>query len=433
MRRFRCWPESLFGRTLLILFLGLALAHALTFALVMAERGLAMRGMMLSYLASDVASSVAMLERLPAQERAQWLPRLERRNYRFHLGADPGLPALDSPLARKLSAAVSAALFPARQVRAVDPDIAGTALRLHLRLDDGSALSIDVDAPRMRISPWVLVTLGVQVALLAALCAWAVGSATRPLRALAAAADALGPVGTAPPLPEQGPREVVRAAAAFNRMQARIREHLAERMSILAAISHDLQTPLTRLRLRAELLDESGLRDKLHADVAEMQGLVEQGIAYARAAHAVHEPARRHDLRALLESLVGDYADAGRPVSLQGGPAAPCVTRAQALRRLLCNLVDNALKFAGSAEVAVEPLPAGGWMVRVLDRGPGIPPAARGRVMQPFVRLDDSRNRDGGGSGLGLAIAEQLARALDGRLVLVARDGGGLEARVELP
>lgn len=435
----RWWPGSLFGRILLVLALGLALAHALTFVLAVTERSMAMRGAMVAYLASDVASSVAVLERLPADERGQWLARLSRRNYRFALAEPVQAPPDASALGRSVARAVADALPPGRAVQVVDPGVPGTELRLQLRLADGMPLAVDMDEPRLQVSPWVLAALVLQLALLAGLCAWAVRAATRPLNTLADAADALGPAQPAAPLAEDGPREVVRAAAAFNRMQQRIQAHLHERMQILAAVSHDLQTPITRLRLRADLLDDTALRDRLHADLAEMQSLVEEGIAYARSPQAVREPLQRVDLRALVESLAMDYADAGMPVRVLHAADGICDTRPQALRRLLCNLVDNALKFAGSAELVLDRQAPGPWCVRVLDRGPGIPPADLAAVLQPYVRLEDSRNRGTGGTGLGLAIANELAQALGGRLVLAPRSGEnegggeGLEARVELP
>lgn len=430
----RWWPGSLFGRILLVLALGLALAHALTFVLAVTERGMAMRGAMVSYLASDVASSVAMLERLPADERSQWLQRLARRNYRFALAEPMAAPQSTSTLAVLVARAVAAALPPGRSVRVVAPGTPGTELQLQLRLADGTPLAVDMDEPRLQVSPWVVAALALQLVVLAGLCAWAVRAATRPLSVLADAADALGAAQAAEPLAEDGPREVVRAAAAFNRMQQRIKAHLHERMQILAAVSHDLQTPITRLRLRADLLDDAPLRDKLHADLAEMQSLVEEGIAYARSPQAVREPVQRVDLRALVESIAFDYADAGMPVQMLHAVDGICDTRPQALRRLVCNLVDNALKFAGAAELALEAGAQGGWLVRVLDRGPGIPQADLAAVLQPYVRLEDSRNRGTGGTGLGLAIASELAKALGGRLVLAQREDGGegLEARVEL-
>jgi len=431
----RGWPRSLFGRILLVLALGLALAHALTFALAFTERGMTMRGAMVSYFASDVASSVAMLERLPAAKRAQWVERLARRNYRFALVPPLSAPDDPSALARQVASAVAATLPADRTVQVIDPRVPGTELRLQLRLADGTPLAVDMDEPRLQIPPWVLGALALQLALLAGLCAWSVRVATRPLRTLADAADALGADRPTVPLAEDGPREVVRAAVAFNHMQQRIQTHLQERMQILAAVSHDLQTPITRLRLRADLLDDTTLRDKLHADLAEMQSLVEEGIAYARSSQAVREPPQRVDLRALVESIARDYADAGLPVQVLQAVDVTCDTRPQALRRLLCNLVDNALKFAGAAELTLEAPRPGQWLVRVLDRGPGIPQTDLAAVLQPYVRLEDSRNRGTGGTGLGLAIASELAKALGGRLVLGPRADGaqGLEARVELP
>ncbi len=428
------WPRSLFGRILLVLALGLALAHALTLVLAFTERGMTMRRAMVSYLASDVASSVAMLERLPAAERAQWVDRLARRNYRFVLTPPLNAPEDPSSMARLVATAVTAALPPDQPVQVIDPHLPGTELRLQLQLSDGTPLAVDMDTPRLQISPWVLGALALQLTLLVALCAWAVRAATQPLRTLADAADALGRDRPAAPLAEDGPREVQRAAQAFNRMQQRIQAHLDERMQILAAVSHDLQTPITRLRLRADLLDDAALRNKLHADLAEMQSLVEEGIAYARSSEAIKEPLQRVDLRALVQSIAFDYADAGLPVQLLHAALGTCDTRPQALRRLVCNLVDNALKFAGAAELSLEAGHDGQWLVRVLDRGPGIPANELAAVLQPYVRLEDSRNRSTGGTGLGLAIANELAQALGGRLVMEPRgDGPGLEARVELP
>lgn len=425
------WPATLFGRVVLILFLGLAAAHLLTFGFVLAERGLAMRGMMVSYLATDVASSVAMLDRLPAAERADWLPRLERRNYRFRLEPALQAPASASPLATPVVQAVAAALQPGRGVAAVDPGVAGLAMRLQLQLQDGTPVAVDIGEPRLALSPWIGATLLVQLALLGALSWLAVRQATRPLQALADAADALQPGRPGTALPEAGPQEVARAAAAFNAMQQRIAAHLDERMKILAAVSHDLQTPITRLRLRADMLDDPVLRDKLHADLAQMQALVEEGLAYARTAHAAQEPEHRVDLRALLDSIVCDYADAGQPVRLLEGAEGACMTRPHALRRVVCNLVDNALKFAGATEVSLAQ-EGGAYAIRVLDRGPGIPEDQLQAVLQPFFRLEDSRSRATGGTGLGLAIAQQLAQAAHGSLVLARRAGGGLEATVRL-
>ena len=164
-----------------------------------------------------------------------------------------------------------------------------------------------------------------------------------------------------------------------------------------------------------------------------MQHLVDQGIAYARSVHASTEPPCRIDLHALLDSLVCDYADAGQRVSLESRWSAPVVTRPETLRRIVTNLVDNALKFGDDVRLAVEAGPSGGFTIVVRDRGPGIPEPELAAVLRPFHRVDGSRSRDTGGSGLGLAIADQLTRALGGTLLLRNRSAGGLSARVSLP
>ena len=431
MTRFKLWPASLLGRVTIILFLGLAVAHGLSFWLVVMERSMATRGMMVSYLARDVASSVAILERVPAQERAVWLPRLARHNYSFRLDAPVSNNPSDDSLAAPVVLAVASALEPPREVRAVTPDQSRQLLRLQLRLSDGAMLNVDINEPRLALSPWVVFVLAAQLALLALLSSLAVRLATRPLRQLADAADALGTAQQGPPLPEDGPREVARATTAFNAMQQRINAHLAERMQILAAVSHDLQTPITRLRLRADLLDDSHLRDKLLADLAEMQCLVKEGIDYARSANTTSEPKRLVDIDALLDSLVCDYTDAGKPVVVTGQGIGKLYIQPQALRRLIGNLVDNALKFAGDTEIAVKQS-SGRLYITVSDHGPGIPESELEAVLQPFYRLENSRSRATGGTGLGLAIAQQLAKSLGGELKLSNREGAGLVAGVIL-
>jgi signal transduction histidine kinase len=257
------------------------------------------------------------------------------------------------------------------------------------------------------------------------------------LARLAHAARTLDPAVAGPPLAEDGPREVALAARAFNALRRRIEQYLGERLRILAAVSHDLQTPITRMRLRAELLDDTALRDKLQADLDAMHALVREGLDYARSAHGVDEPPSRIDLQALLDSLACDYADAGAEVRCTGSPMLTLQTRSRALRRIVSNLLDNAIKFAGSAELSAwrdtESATGNAVCIAVCDRGPGIPADQLGAVTEPFYRVESSRSRDTGGSGLGLAIAEQLARTLGGTLHLANREGGGLEARLRLP
>jgi len=427
------WPRTLFGRLMLILLAGLVVAEALTFVLVFAERGLVMRGMMVPYLAADVASSVAMLDRLPAPEREGWLPRLQRANYRLRLGVTPEgdepMAAHDGALASDVTQALSHTL--AQPVQAAHGTTAGVAMHLTLHLQDGTPVTVDLAEPRLRVSPWVVGALSAQLALLAGVCALAVRQATRPLAQLTLAAASLAPGEVAPPLSETGPHEVAQAAWAFNRMRERINEHLMERTQMLAAISHDLQTPITRMRLRSDLLLDETTRDKLQADLAQMQHLVEQGLAYARSAHATQEPEVPTDLVALLQSIVADYQDASQSVHWLGGTACTLNTRPRALRRAIGNLIDNAIKFAGPADVSLT-TENGQAVVKVMDRGPGIPEAELDKVLQPFYRIEGSRNPVTGGTGLGLAIVQRLLPHCRAELHLTAREGGGLEASIRI-
>jgi signal transduction histidine kinase len=257
--------------------------------------------------------------------------------------------------------------------------------------------------------------------------------ATQPLRQLANAADALGPDLKGTALPEGGPTEVARASTAFNAMQRRIAGYLTERTQILAAISHDLQTPITRMRLRTDLMDDEEQRGKLQHDLDEMVALVREALTYARSLHGADENPRKVDLDALLDTLRCDYEDAGKPVTVSGQVGRPVMSRPLAMRRILTNLADNALKFGEAVELTVQVTPQKDIEICVLDRGPGIPESELEAVLQPFYRVENSRNRETGGTGLGLAIAQQLAASIGARLSLANRPGGGLAARLVMP
>jgi len=432
-RRVLRMPRTLGARLFLIFLAALALAHILSFAVLFLERYTAARAVMLDTLENDVATSVAILDRLPAAERPQWLAPLQRDTYGYVIGEGrAGIPEL-SPRAQQIAARIRAALggrYPFTMQTVPGPR---EHLQAHLRLSDGSALTVDLHPAMKPLTQWLPYVLVAQLLLLV-LCSWfAVRLALRPLADLADAADRLDLGRPGPPLQEDGPAEVAHAATAFNAMRERIADHLQERMQILAAVSHDLQTPLTRMRLRAEMADPGSERDKLLNDLAEIQRLVQEGIAYARSAHGNDEAAVRIDLASFLESMVFDYQDSGQSVTLAGTlPTLALITRSHALRRILTNLIDNALKFGGAAEVQASILPAGQLRIAVRDHGPGIPEDQLEAVFQPFVRLEGSRNRSTGGTGLGLAIARQLALALQGSLVLRNRSDvpQGLEAEL---
>lgn len=431
-QRFALWPRTLVVRLFVIFLVGLAVAQALSMALLFYERYEAGKSMMLGALGSDVSIAMDILDRLPPDERPAWLPRLStaKRVYLLREGV------ADQPVTN--SAGQSAAdrirdALPGRDVavRAMAGDPKHIQAMMHLR--DGSPVTLDIHLSLMPLAMWLPLVLVVQLLLLVG-CVWyAVRLAVRPLTRLAHAADTLDPNKTGPRLDEQGPMEVAHAATAFNAMQDRIAAHLAERMRILGAISHDLQTPITRMKLRSELMDESPDKTKLAQDLDEVERLVREGLAYARTAHGALEKPARLDICAFLDSLTCDYQDTGKDVSLTGSSGGPMLTRPHALRRLLGNLIDNALKYGGgAAEVHVEPRDDGSLTVSVLDRGPGIPDDRLEDVLQPFYRLEGSRNRDTGGTGLGLAIASQLAAVTGGTLTLRNREGGGLCAELRL-
>ena len=426
------WPRTLFTRLTLILFIGLAAAHAMSYWLIVSERREATTGLMLGYLEQDVASSVALLDRLPASERAEWLPRLERRSYRFSLGPGDTGHAPDSDLSKRAAESFVKSIGKQYPVTASAVPGHPNRVQAHVTLGDGAILVIDMRPTGLPIPAWLPAVLLLQLALLAVVTWYGVRLATRPLAQLADAADRLGPDLASDPVPESGPLEVARAARAFNAMRQRIAAHLGERTQILAAISHDLQTPITRMRMRADMLDDDVQREKMNRDLIEMEMLVRDGVAYARTLHGTSEEACRVDLDSLLGSLVGDYLDGGQSINLDGQAGAPVVTRPHALRRVLGNLIDNAIKYAGSAELHVGAAD-GRVTIRVRDHGPGIPDAELDNVMQPFYRLEASRNRDTGGTGLGLAIAGQLAQAIDATLSLRNHPDGGLEASLTLP
>ncbi|MSU92608.1 HAMP domain-containing histidine kinase [Pseudomonas sp. B14-6] len=424
------WPRTLASRLSLIFLIGLILAQALSFGAQYYERYESAKNTMLGNLETDVSTSIAILDRLPAEERMGWLQQLNRRNYRYLLDeGSPGVAMSDTPIAMT---SIKDAIGKDYPMTVTDIPGEQKHFQVHLKLADGSPVTIDVRPSMVPLSPWLPIVLLGQLALMI-LCTWlAVRIAIRPLTRLAEAVDNLDPNTHAVHLDEKGPTEVAHAAIAFNSMQARIAAYLKERMQLLAAISHDLQTPITRMKLRAEFMDDCSEKDKLWSDLSEMEHLVREGVAYARSVHGATEESRRTDLDSFLDSLVFDYQDVGKDVTLGGKSGAVIDTRPHALRRVLVNLTDNALKFAGAAELWVE-AKNGGLSVKIMDRGPGIAEEELAHVMEPFYRVENSRNRSTGGTGLGLAIAQQLALALGGSLTLSNREGGGLCAELKLP
>ena len=302
-----------------------------------------------------------------------------------------------------------------------------------VRLGDGTLVTFDTDlSPQdaslpVRIGITLLALLGTVLVLSLVAVRWVTG----PLTALARAAQELGNDINRPPLPETGPTEVRRAAQAFNTMQERLSRYLSDRARMLAAMSHDLKTPITRMRLRAEMLDDEALRAKFTGDLDEMQSMVAQTLDYMRDASA-REATQSIDTTALLESLQADFRERGSEIGISGRASGPYAGRPLSLRRCLTNLLDNAIRYGGRATIVIED-GAELLTLRILDEGPGLPEDQLERAFEPFFRGESSRSRETGGTGLGLGIARNIARAHGGDLVLRNRDRGGLEALLTLP
>lgn len=461
-------PSSLFGRMVLVLVTGLVIAQLLSAAINLAERDSILMQVSGMRSAQRIADAVRLLESMSPAERSRVAAVLNAPPLALSLDGPRTQPDSSSngPQAAIFAAVLRAALGDDRPLRisvhgaAADatprpgPPFAsgemamgmgrgmggmrhgpmpGIAVTTEVRLADGTWATFDTQlTPSAATFPWrLLLTLSILLVAVLLLSYVAVRWITRPLHALAAAADELGRDIHRPPLPETGPVEVRRAAHAFNTMQSRLAGLLEDRTRILSAMSHDLKTPITRMRLRAELLDDEEARTKFEHDLQEMEAMLTEALEFMRGV-GVRERMEPVDVMRLLEALRAQNQDMGRTVAIAGGAQAPYVGVPQLLRRCLSNLIDNAVLYGAAADVVVEDSPTE-LRIRIGDRGPGIPDDKLETVFAPFVRLETSRNRGTGGTGLGLCIARNMARAHGGDVALRNRDGGGLEAIVTLP
>ena len=434
MRRLSLWPQTLFGRLLLLLVAALLLLQLLAVALFLSERQAALREHVGRQFVQRIASVHGALDRqTDAGARQRLAQDLSTPRHRLAVLATAPLPEAGqgAPFMRRLQAAVG----PERAIVARRlPGPRGFDFELYLQLHDGHWLQVQANAPEDRIA-WperLLLHLGLLLALVLALTWFMARMTVRPLSRLAQAAAALGQDLRQPPLPENGPSEVRSAARAFNAMQQRIRAQIEERERFLAAVSHDLHTPVTRLRLRAELLRDADLRQRMLRDLDEMQDMLGGALDFLHG-QANPEPRASIDMVALLESLVEDLREQGAELELSTPTQLACVGQAQALRRALGNLIDNALKYGQRAQVRLFERDDGSICVQIDDFGPGLPAVELERVFEPFYRVEGSRSRETGGVGLGLAIVRQIVRQHGGSVSLSNRHGGGLRAELVLP
>jgi signal transduction histidine kinase len=302
---------------------------------------------------------------------------------------------------------------------------------VQLQLTDGTKYVVRTITPITKpLPPWYVHAL---ILLIILVCGalFVARAVTQPLSRLVQAADSLGQGLKHPPLPEKGPPELRRAAHAFNTMQDRLRRYLDGRTRILAAMSHDLKTPITRLRLRAEAVTDPQIHAKFVADLDDMQRMVQSSLDMLQGIES-DEQFQLVDLNALVATLAEDFAELGFPVEVTGRAHAPLSVRAQGLRRALVNLLQNAQQHASFVSLNVEDTGAE-VIFSLRDNGPGLPEEELERVFEPFYRMESSRNRETGGTGLGLSIARDIVQSHGGELTLTNACSGGLEATLRLP
>ncbi|MGE0798030.1 MAG: sensor histidine kinase [Lautropia sp.] len=468
----RLMPATLFGRTVLILALCLVLSQAASLLVNFFDRGSSMYQINADQLAQRIGRAASLLNRLPKEERNAVAVDLGGRDFRIEFAQRPieiehGYDELDD-YEQNFAAAIRDNMNPpllttveiTRAARARSPDEveapsanrfeqwlsrrfyfllpAAFSVVSQIELEDGSTAAFFVRMPQEPLSQLeaLLPRLLMWMAIIFALSLVIARMMTSPLRQLDRAVTNIGnnPTGSSPnsvAIPESGPIELRRVIGSFNETQERIRRYMIERSSLLAAISHDLRTPITRMRLRAEMLPEAQRAKFIH-DLQEMEELVGSSLdLFAELGKTTER--RPVDVTALLESIANDWTDTGHLVTLEGSARAVYPTEPSMLRRCINNLVSNGIRYGGRCHIELSDSLT---MLRISirDHGPGMDEADLERVFEPFVRLEPSRNRDSGGTGIGLAISRNIARWHGGDVRLRNAPGRtGLIAEISLP
>ncbi|MYZ50197.1 HAMP domain-containing protein [Rhizobiales bacterium L72] len=457
-------PKSLGGQLVALLFLALIGAQAITLLVLAGERNEAIWQINRAGLLERTASVMRILERVPPDLRGEIAEAAGSRRIRFWVSPASVVPedgeAGRGPLALQFDRMLGEPLRARPRIAFVDRGGEGNSFTLLPPRPHGMA---ELRAWRQRIAeeqrdivvsvalpdamwlnaqtrtraepvalPWpTLVSTAATAVAILLVAVFIARRVTRPLGRLAANADAFGRGAPVQSLPEAGPDEIRKLTAAFNRMQERIRSFIGDRTRLLAAIGHDLRTPITSLRLRAELVEDEETRAKMLATLDEMQHITEATLELGRQ-EARPEDLRVVDLAALVESLADDLSDLGMDVRFAERGRLPYPCRPNALRRALRNIVENAVRYGRRARIALAETPSGP-LVTIEDDGPGIPEERIADAFEPFVRMEQSRSRETGGAGLGLAIARSIVRGHGGDVVLANRPEGGLRAEVRLP
>ncbi len=429
----RLVPRSLLGRSLLIILLPLLILQAVALQIFYGSHLDIVSRRLSGSVAGEVASVLDLMRRFPGRANETWIMQMAHDEYIFDMRIEPGATlqpvkqkTVLGPMDNDLSAALNQKLT---RPFTMDWTSNPQSVLIRVQLADGVLV---VEAPRKRLSTSAIyifvVWVGGSALLLFGIAALFMRNQVRAIRRLAAAAEAFGMGRDAGPIKPEGASEVRKAGAAFNRMQERIRRFLAQRVEMLAGVSHDLRTPLTRLRLAIAMLPptEAIAPDvaEMTADVEEMDRMIGGYLAFARGEGT--EEAQPVDLAALLEEVATGARRAGAEVAFEAPRGMTLRLRPDAVRRALTNLVDNARRHA--RRIALSALPQGrNVQVTVDDDGPGIPPERRESVFRPF------ESGAAGGTGLGLTIARDIVRAHGGDIYLEQSPMGGLRARIRLP
>jgi two-component system, OmpR family, osmolarity sensor histidine kinase EnvZ len=431
----RVLPRSLLGRSLLMILIPLILLQAVALQVFYGSHLNLVYRRLSGGVAGEIAFTLQLMRRDWSAEQRAWVIEMAHREFNLQMQLEPGaiLPStqprqnVPGPMDDDLRAALDEKLTePFHMDWSYDPQ----SVLVRVQLPDGV---LDVLAPRKRVdlgSLWLFLGwLGGTALLVFGIAALFMRNQVRAIRRLAGAAEAFGMGRDIGPIRPEGATEVRRAGSAFNRMQERIRRFLVQRTEMLAGVSHDLRTPLTRLRLalamlpkRPELATDIA---EMTADVEEMERMIEAYLAFARGEGT--EQAEPVDLSRMLEEIAAGARRAGAQVTLEVAPGLTLKLRVNAVRRAITNLVDNARRHADRVVLAAAPTGLRGVQVTVDDNGPGIPPDRRESVFRPFE--SDAT----GGTGLGLTIARDIVRAHGGEIVLEESPMGGLRARVRLP
>ncbi|MGE5517635.1 MAG: ATP-binding protein [Bacteroidota bacterium] len=448
----RVLPDSIAGRTMVVLVVGLTLSHVLSTAVYSTDRQNAVFETSERQFADRVAAATRLLERSGTDERRTLVEVLDSPLLGVSLSPEPAVAHdhADGPERTAVQAALGPAFGPLgpERLRVADRH-AGTEwnavmglvhnmpenriVQASVRLGDGTwaNFALTLVRPSSLLSHRAILSTLIMALGVVLFSVWATRWIGQPLATFARAADRLGRDVNAAPLPPDGPREVRSAAAAFNQMQDRIRRFVEDRTRMLAAISHDLRSPITRLQLRAEMLPDGEARTRMLADLADMADMVSSTLEFARG-EGSDEAVQAIDLAATLGAICDNASDIGLAAEYEWSGRLVCACRPLALKRALTNLVENAARYGGVARVRTT---QHGRDIRVVieDDGPGIPPESMEKVFTPFYRLEQSRNRKTGGMGLGMTVARTIVRAHGGDITLENMPEGGLRVIATLP